>query len=186
MVPVQTEEVQITRPLSKTQSEILTEKAVSFLARLARRFEDSRQELLRRRRARQQEIDTGKMPDFLAETAPIRAANWAVAPIPRDLLDRRVEITGPVDRKMIINALNSGANVFMADFEDANAPTWSNLLEGQRNLGEAIRRTIAFTDPATGKAYALKPQVATLMVRPRGVHLPERHFEVDGRPAPAS
>src|SRR6516164_6249390 len=181
MVPVQTEEVQITRPLSKTQSEILTEKAVSFLARLARRFEDSRQELLRRRRARQQEIDTGKMPDFLAETAPIRTANWAVAPIPNDLLDRRVEITGPVDRKMIINALNSGANVFMADFEDSNSPTWRNTIEGQFNLRAAVRHEIAFASPE-GKQYRLNPTIATLLVRPRGWHLVEKHMLDDGRP----
>ena len=185
MVPVQTEEVQITRPLSKTQSEILTEEAVSFLARLARRFEDSRQELLRKRRSRQQEIDTGKMPDFLAETAPIRTANWAVAPIPNDLLDRRVEITGPVDRKMIINALNSGANVFMADFEDSNSPTWQNNLDGQVNLRDAVNGTIGYLSPE-GKRYELAEKTATLMVRPRGWHLEEKHFLVGAKPVSAS
>src|SRR6516162_2468 len=179
MIPVQEAEVQITHPSSGAQSEILTEEAVRFLARLARNFEDSRQELLRKRRVRQQEIDAGKMPDFLSDTASIRAANWAVAPIPHDLLDRRVEITGPVDRKMIINALNSGASVFMADFEDSNSPTWQNNLDGQRNLYDAVRRTIEYTSPE-GKEYKLNPKPAVLFVRPRGWHLNEKHFLING------
>src|SRR6185436_14788232 len=125
----------------------------------------------------------GVRPDFLAETAAVRSGDWKVGAIPADLLDRRVEITGPVDRKMIINALNSGANVFMADFEDATSPTWANLVGGQANLMDAIRRTITYESDA-GKRYSLKPPLATLMVRPRGFHLPEKHFVVDGRPAP--
>src|SRR6516165_1471056 len=185
MIPVQEEEVQITRPWSGAQSEILTEEAVRFLARLARNFEDSRQELLRKRRVRQQEIDAGTMPDFLSDTASIRAANWAVAPIPHDLLDRRVEITGPVDRKMIINALNSGASVFMADFEDSNSPTWQNNLDGQVNLRDAVNGTISYMSPE-GKKYELAEKTATLMVRPRGWHLEEKHFLVGGKPISGS
>src|SRR6516164_5115343 len=186
MIPVQEAEVQITHPSSGAQSEILTEEAVRFLARLARNFEDSRQELLRKRRVRQQEIDAGKMPDFLSDTASIRAANWTVAAIPHDLLDRRVEITGPVDRKMIINALNSGAKVFMADFEDASSPVWANMLEGQVNLMDRWRGRLDFIDPATGKAYKLGPRPAVLLVRPRGWHLPEAHVQVDGEEVSAS
>src|SRR5882672_7530779 len=129
------------------ETEILTPEASSFLTRLGRRFESRRQELLTRRRVRQHRIDAGELPDFLPETAPIREKEWTVAPIPNDLLDRRVEITGPVDRKMIINALNSGANVFMADFEDSNSPTWSNNLDGQVNLQDAVNRTIRFVSP---------------------------------------
>jgi malate synthase len=185
MVPVQAEEVQISRPLSEVQSEILTEASVRFLAKLARHFEDSRQELLGNRRARQQEIDGGRMPDFLADTAPLRAANWAVAPIPHDLLDRRVEITGPVDRKMIINALNSGASVFMADFEDSNSPSWQNNLDGQANLRDAVKGTISYLSPE-GKRYELAEKTATLMVRPRGWHLEEKHFLVGGKPISGS
>jgi malate synthase len=130
-------------------------------------------------------MDSGVLPDFLAETAHIRQADWKVAPIPQDLQDRRVEITGPVDRKMIINAFNSGANVFMADFEDSNSPTWQNNLEGQTNLRDAVRGTISFSSPE-GKNYRLNPAVATLMVRPRGWHLDERHFTVDGKAISAS
>jgi malate synthase len=185
MVPAQAEEVQITRPVNEVQSEILSEEAVRFLAKLARNFEDNRRELLRKRRARQQEIDAGRMPDFLADTAPIRAANWAVAPIPPDLLDRRVEITGPVDRKMIINALNSGASVFMADFEDSNSPTWQNNLDGQANLRDAVKGTISYLSPE-GKKYEPAEKTATLMVRPRGWHLEEKHFLVGGKPISAS
>jgi malate synthase len=185
MVPVQEAEVQITRPVSGAQSQILTEEAIRFLAKLARNFEDSRQELLRKRHARQQEIDAGRMPDFLPETAPIRAADWAVAPIPHDLVDRRVEITGPVDRKMIINALNSGASVFMADFEDSNSPTWQNNLDGQVNLRDAVNGTISYLSPE-GKKYELAEKTATLMVRPRGWHLEEKHFLVGGKPISGS
>jgi malate synthase len=165
--------------------QILTPEASAFLTKLAREFEARRQQLLARRRARQQQIDAGQFPDFLPETAHIRQADWTVAPIPHDLLDRRVEITGPVDRKMIINALNSGADVFMADFEDSNSPTWQNNLEGQFNLRDAVEGTISYVSPE-GKRYNLNSKVATLLVRPRGWHLVERHFEVDGAPISAS
>ena len=163
---------------------VLTPAAVAFVQDLTRRFRDRIDEALARRRGRQAQFDAGVRPDFLPETARVRAADWRVAPIPADLQDRRVEITGPVDRKMIINALNSGAQVFMADFEDANSPTWSNIIAGQANLIDAVRRTITYDQPETGKRYTLNPAVATLMVRPRGFHLQERHFLVDGRPAP--
>jgi malate synthase A len=143
-------------------------------------------ELLARRRERQARFDAGERPDFLSETADVRAREWTVAPLPNDLLDRRVEITGPTDRKMVINALNSGASVFMADFEDANSPTWNNLVEGQINLGDAVRGTIAFTAPESAKKYALKEKVAVLFVRPRGWHLVERHMLVDGEPTPGA
>ena len=166
-------------------SEVLTEEAERFLTELAHRFEPRRQELLSRRRARQKELDAGKLPDFLPETANVRESAWTVAPIPRDLQDRRVEITGPVERKMIINALNSGANVFMADFEDSNSPTWRNNIEGQLNLRDAVRRTISFSSPE-GKRYELSEKTAVLMVRPRGWHLEEKHFRVDGKPMSAS
>ncbi len=166
--------------LSEVESQILSRDACSFLTDLARNFEGRRQDLLARRRVRQQEIDAGQLPDFLPETVAIRETEWTVAPIPDDLLDRRVEITGPVDRKMIINALNSGANVFMADFEDSNSPTWQNNLEGQANLRDAVRRTISYVSPE-GKRYDLNSRVATLLVRPRGWHLGERHFQVDGK-----
>ena len=172
-------------PLANVESQILSSEARAFLTELARNFEPRRQELLARRRARQKEIDAGKLPDFLPETAAIRQGDWKVAPIPKDLLDRRVEITGPVERKMIINALNSGASVFMADFEDSNSPTWQNNLEGQANLRDAVRATISYVSPE-GKRYALNPKTATLLVRPRGWHLDERHFQVDGKPISAS
>ena len=164
---------------------ILTPEARRFLTKLAREFESRRRELLQRRQARQRQIDTGVMPDFLADTAHIRKSEWKVAPIPHDLLDRRVEITGPPDRKMIINALNSGASVFMADFEDSNSPTWMNNLDGQANLRDAVDGTISFVSPE-GKRYELNPRVATLVVRPRGWHLEEKHFVVDGNPISAS
>ena len=155
------------------------------MSKLARAFEGRRQELLARRRARQAELDAGVAPEFLRETAAIRQKEWTVAPIPPDLRDRRVEITGPVDRKMIINGLNSGANVFMADFEDSNSPTWRNNIEGQLNLRDAVRGTISYTSPE-GKQYQLGPKPATLKVRPRGWHLEEKHFLVDGKPVSAS
>ncbi len=174
-----------TRTPTQTEIGILTPEALAFLLKLAARFEPRRQELLARRRTVQREIDKGKFPDFLTETAAIRAGDWKVAPIPRDLRDRRVEITGPVDRKMIINALNSGANVFMADFEDSNSPTWNNNIEGQHNLRDAIRGTIQFESPE-GKRYQLGPNPATLFVRPRGWHLDEKHFLVEGKPISGS
>jgi malate synthase len=167
------------------ESELLTPNATAFLLALADKFESRRQELLARRRIVQQEIDAGKMPDFLPETAAIRESDWRVAPIPKDLLDRRVEITGPVDRKMIINALNSGANVFMADFEDSNSPTWKNTMEGQVNLRDAVQGEISYVSPE-GKPYAVGENPAVLLVRPRGWHLDERHFQVRGAPISAS
>jgi malate synthase len=167
------------------EADILTPDARAFLLKLAARFESRRQELLARRQMVQKEIDQGKFPDFLPETAAIRQSDWKVAAIPKDLRDRRVEITGPVDRKMIINALNSGANVFMADFEDSNSPTWTNNIEGQQNLRDAIRGTIRYESPE-GKQYQLGSNLATLVVRPRGWHLYEKHFLVDGKPISAS
>ncbi|MFN8476675.1 MAG: malate synthase A [Kouleothrix sp.] len=159
---------------------VLTPEALDFVAKLDRTFSARRQELLGKREARQAAIDAGTLPDFLPETANIRADDWVVAPIPADLLDRRVEITGPVDRKMVINALNSGAKVFMADFEDANSPTWDNNIQGHINLRDAINRKIDYVSPE-GKAYALNDTIATLLVRPRGWHLNEKHMRVDGR-----
>ena len=157
---------------------ILTPAALAFVADLATTFGPRVEGLLERRRARQRRFDSGELPDFLPETASVRASDWTVAKLPSDLLDRRVEITGPVDRKMIINALNCGANVFMADFEDSTAPTWKNLVQGQANLFDAVRRTI--TLDSGGKKYALNAKVATLFVRPRGWHLYERHLRVVG------
>lgn len=168
-----------------TQTAILNPEAHAFLSKLAAKFESRRLELLARRRTVQQKLDAGWLPDFLPETAGIRQSDWKVAHIPHDLLDRRVEITGPVDRKMIINALNSGASVFMADFEDSNSPTWTNNIEGQQNLRDAIRGTIEYVSPE-GKRYQLGSKLATLLVRPRGWHLDEKHFLIDGRPISAS
>ena len=160
--------------------EILDGDALAFVADLHRRFDGRRRELLAARVARQAWFDAGEKPDFLAETKAVREADWMVAPIPADLCDRRVEITGPTDRKMIINALNSGAKVFMADFEDATSPTWRNVVEGQINLKDRWDGRLDFTDPSSGKAYALTDKPAVLMVRPRGWHLPERHIRVGG------
>jgi malate synthase len=159
---------------------VLTPEAIAFAAELERRFGAERRRLLARRAELQQRLDAGWKPDFLPETKGIRDADWRVAPIPPDLKDRRVEITGPTDRKMVINALNSGANVFMADFEDATTPSWDNLIAGQKNLQDAVRRTIAFDDPQTGRRYALNGSTAALFVRPRGWHLPENHVLIDG------
>ena len=183
--PKTREQIEIKAPAVEVQSSVLTPEAVSFLASLSTTFETRRRELLDRRRARQQRIDAGELPEFLPETESIRKADWKVAPIPKDLQDRRVEITGPVDRKMIINALNSGASVFMADFEDANSPTWQNNIEGQFNLRDAVNGTIVFESPE-GKRYTLAPKIATLLVRPRGWHLVEKHFLVSGQPISAS
>jgi malate synthase len=166
---------------SGRQAEILTEKALEFLADLHRRFDTRRLELLARRMERQKLFDAGQLPHFLTEAKSVRDGDWKVAPIPADLMDRRVEITGPVDRKMIVNALNSGASVFMADFEDASSPMWSNMIEGQANLKDRWSGTLDFTDPSSGKHYAVKASPAALMVRPRGWHLAERHVTVDGR-----
>lgn len=167
-------------------SEILTPQAIDFVSRLHREFNARRLTLLDRRKHRQTAIDNGQMPDFLKETADVRKDNWKIGSLPSDLQNRRVEITGPVDRKMVINALNSGAQSFMADFEDSNAPTWHNTIDGQRNLRDAIRRNIDFTIADTGKSYKLAEKTATLHVRPRGWHLEDKHFLVDGEPISAS
>ena len=166
--------------------EILSPEALGFVAMLERRFGAERRRFLAQRGKVQAKLDAGENPDFLPETENIREADWTVEPLPADLLDRRVEITGPVDRKMVINALNSGASVFMADFEDATTPTWTNLVEGQINLRDAARRSIEFTDPTSGKDYSLNDKIATLLVRPRGWHLPEKHVVVDGQPMSGS
>jgi malate synthase len=173
--------VEVRGPVLGAHGEVLAPDALAFVAELHRTFDGRRRELLERRVKRQRDVTAGLRPDFVPETREIREGEWTVAPIPADLQDRRVEITGPVDRKMIINALNSGANVFMADFEDANSPTWANNLDGQVNLRDAVRREITFTSPE-GKAYALNRRTAVLFVRPRGWHLPEKHLLVDGRP----
>ncbi|MFL6766782.1 MAG: malate synthase A [Sphingomicrobium sp.] len=163
-------------------AEILTDGALGFVAELHQRFDARRRELLAVRAERQKRFDTGEMPDFPEETRHIRESEWTVGPIPADLRDRRVEITGPTNAKMVINALNSGAKVFMADFEDATAPVWDELVHGQINLRNRWLGTLDFTDPETGKNYALSPSPAVLMVRPRGWHLPEKHVTVDGGP----
>jgi malate synthase len=180
-IPQNLDGIEITGLVPQNFKEILTPEALQLVAKLHRNFNKRRKELLEKRNQRQAELDGGKIPDFLPETAHIRAGDWKVASIPKDITDRRVEITGPTDRKMVINALNSGAKVFMADFEDANAPTWHNMVEGHINLRDAIRRTIEFQSPE-GKAYRLKDQVAVLFVRPRGWHLAEKHLLVDGEP----
>ncbi len=179
------QQVEFIGPITRPWSEILTPEAVSFVAGMHRTFDDRRRGLLQDRVRRQLALDRGEMPDFLPETETIRRDDWTVAPIPADLLDRRVEITGPVDRKMIINALNSGASVFMADFEDSNSPAWANVLDGQINLRDAVRREIRYHSPE-GKLYRLNTSTATLVVRPRGWHLDEAHMLVDGRPVSAS
>jgi len=173
--------IEILAPVTPEFAQILTPEAVAFVAKLHRSFEARRQELLARRRTRQAELDAGKLPDFLPETQHVREGEWKVAPVPLDLQDRRVEITGPTDRKMVINALNSGANMFMADFEDSSTPTWDNQIQGQINMRDAIAGTISFTSPE-GKHYALGERPATLLVRPRGWHLSEKHMRVDGQP----
>src|SRR5919201_6021198 len=180
-----TTQVELKGPVEGRASEVLTPQALAFVAKLQREFGSRRLELLKLRDERQARIDAGENPQFLVTTSSVRDSEWTVASAPKDLQDRRVEITGPTDRKMLINALNSGARVFMADFEDANAPTWSNLVEGQANLIDAIERRIDFKSPE-GKEYRLNERVATLLVRPRGWHLDERHVEVDGKPISGS
>jgi malate synthase len=172
--------VSISGPISKEFAQVLTPEALAFVAKLHRKFESRRQELLARRAARQKEFDRGNKPDFLKDTQRIRETDWVVAPQPKDMLDRRVEITGPTDRKMVINALNSGASTFMADFEDANCPTWHNMIDGQLNLRDAVRRTISFQ--SNGKHYRLNDKTAVLIPRPRGWHLDEKHVTIDGKP----
>src|SRR5665213_2076714 len=178
--------VTFTAPVSDRHAEILTPEALDFIVRLQRAFNPRRKDRLAARITRQAALDAGQRPDFLPETQSIRESDWTVAPIPADILDRRVEITGPVDRKMIINALNSGAKIFMADFEDSTTPTWDNLLDGQLNLRDAVRRTITFDDPTTRKSYKLNDSPAVLFVRARGWHLEERHILVDGEPMSGS
>jgi malate synthase len=177
--------IEVTASVSNEFSPILTPQALSFIGALAREFESRRQDLMQRRLAVQTEIDDGKMPDFLPETGEIRDSQWTIAPVPADLQDRRVEITGPVERKMIINALNSGASTYMADFEDSHSPTWNGTLQGQINLRDAVNGTIAYVSPE-GKSYQLGDRVATLIVRPRGWHLSEKHVMVDRRPISGS
>jgi malate synthase len=173
--------IEIIAPISAEFAEILTPDALDFVAALVRAFSSTREQLLHRRAQRQMEIDAGKMPDFLPETVHIRQDDWTIAPEPVDLQDRRVEITGPVDRKMVINALNSGAKTYMADFEDSHSPTWEATIQGQINVRDAVAGTISYTSPE-GKAYKLNEQIATLIVRPRGWHLLEKHVLVDGQP----
>lgn len=177
--------VEIRGPVRDRQEEVLTAQALGFVADLHRRFNPRRQALLQARAERQRWLEAGGNLDFLPETKEVRESDWKTAPPPPDLLDRRVEITGPVERKMMINALNSGARVFMADFEDANSPTWANNLDGQVNLIDAVEGTIAYVSPE-GKHYRLGEKPAYLLVRPRGWHLPEKHLWVDGAPVSAS
>src|SRR5690242_2787106 len=178
-IPPSLEGLKVIGPISPEFAAILTPEALNFVALLAREFGGRREALLQKRAERQAQIDAGHLPDFLAETASIRRdTSWAINPTPPDLQDRRVEITGPVERKMMINALNSGAKVFMADFEDAHSPTLAATLEGQINLRDAVNRTISYVSPE-GKNYKLNDQIATLLVRPRGWHLLEKHALLD-------
>ena len=180
MNPTQKHGLQLLAQANSQQAEILSPEALEFLAALHREFNPRRLQLLEERKRRQAAIDQGEMPRFLTETKSIREQSWRVAPVPADLQNRRVEITGPVDRKMVINALNSGADCFMADFEDAHSPTWNGTLDGQINVRDAVRGTIEFTS-SEGKAYKLNPKTATLLVRPRGWHLVEKHLKMDGQ-----
>ena len=181
-----TSEVEVLGPVSPAQEDVLSPDALEFVAGLQRAFNERRNSLLALRRQRQDRLDRGQLPDFLPETESIRTADWRVGALPDDLQDRRVEITGPVDRKMIINALNSGANCFMADFEDSHSPTWLGTLDGQTNVRDAVNGTIEYVQRETRKHYRLNKQVATLLIRPRGWHLEERHVLVDGQPMSAS
>src|SRR5688500_498714 len=176
--------LQIAAPFHPGYERILSSDALAFVATLCREFEPRRQRLLAARAKRQEEFDAGVVPDFLASTREIRESEWKVAEQPADLRDRRVEITGPTDRKMVINALNCGAATFMADFEDANCPTWEAMIEGQANIMDAVRRTISFEQ--AGKRYRLNEKTAVLIPRPRGWHLDEKHVTIDGRPVSGS
>ena len=173
--------VRVTGPITQEFAAILTPEALSFVADLDRRFRERRHDLLARRVERQKDFDAGRLPDFLPETREIRKGDWRIATIPDDLRDRRVEITGPVERKMVINALNSGASVFMADFEDSHSPVWEGTVQGQLNLRDAVSGDIRHTSPE-GREYRLNEQTAVLMVRPRGWHLNEKHLLVDDQP----
>src|ERR1700756_2259091 len=178
--------VEILAPITENHADVLSPEAIDFIVDLQRTFNLRRKDLLNAREERQRRLDAGERPNFLEETRSIRESQWTVAPMPTDIIDRRVEITGPVDRKMIINALNSGARVFMADFEDSSTPTWNNLLDGHNNLRDAVRRSITYADPATGKQYKLNEKIAVLFVRARGWHLEERHVQVDAEPMSGS
>ena len=182
MTPTLPTGVQINAPLLPGFETILTTPALALVAKLHRAFEPRRQELLAARAARAKRLDAGERPDFLAPTASVRAGDWKIAPVPAALHRRRVEITGPVDAKMVINAFNSGADSYMTDFEDSNSPLWTNQIQGQINIGQAIRRTLSFeqTSPAGTKTYKLNDRIATLQVRARGWHLDEKHVTVDG------
>ncbi len=171
--------IEVLGKVTPEYAQILTPEALDFVAKIVRKFEPRRKELMAARVARQAELDAGQLPDFLPQTKAIREGDWKIAPLPKDLLDRRTEITGPVERKMMINALNSGAKSFMADFEDSNCPTWENQIEGQINVFDAYRRQIAYTSPE-GKEYKLNDEIATLILRPRGWHLMEKHVKIDG------
>ena len=171
---------------NKSYSEVLNSESIDFLITLHEKFNLKRLDLLKARKIQQNKFDLGEYPSFPAETKEVRNGDWVAAPLPQALLDRRVEITGPVDRKMIINALNSGAKMFMADFEDANSPTWGNCMNGQINLTDAINRTISFTDTQKNKSYQLNEKIATLLVRPRGLHLEDKHLEINGERISAS
>ena len=177
--------VEILGPVTREQRAILSPEALGFFAELQREFNPRRRQLLGQRAMRQHALDRGEWPDFLPETRAVRESAWQVLPVPEDLQDRRVEITGPVDRKMVINALNSGASCYMADFEDSHSPTWAGTLDGQINVREAVGDRSRYTSPE-GKHYRLNQRVATLLVRPRGWHLPEKHLRVDGQTASAS
>jgi malate synthase len=179
------QQVQVLGKLNSEFEQILTPEALNFVADLHTQFNATREKLLSNRVARQKDIDAGKYPDFLSDTAPVRDGKWQVAETPADLMDRRVEITGPCEKKMMINAFNSGANAFMADLEDSLSPTWQNVIEGQINLKEAVRKTLSFDSPE-GKSYRLKEKIATMLVRPRGWHLVESHVTVSGAPISAS
>jgi malate synthase len=176
-------ELELSGSRLERSAEVLTPAALELVVTLHRKFNGRRLELLAARARRQKGLDAGGLPEFLPATAAIRTDDWRIAPVPADLLDRRVEITGPVDRKMIINALNAPVQAFMADFEDSSSPTWENMVNGQINLRDAVNRSIGYIDPASGKSYRLGERLATLIVRPRGWHLPEKHLHVDGEPA---
>jgi malate synthase len=179
-------DIRISAPEVAGQEDILTDEALAFLAGIAQKFGQRRRDLMAARQVLQGKFDAGLRPDFLPETEHIRKGDWQVRPVPADLQDRRVEITGPVDRKMVINALNSGANAFMADFEDSNTPTWANQINGQINLRDVNLGTIQLTDAARGKEYKLNDKTAVLLVRPRGLHMEEKHVTLDGKPLSAS
>lgn len=180
-----TDELTFTRPQGELEKQVLTAEAVEFLTELVTRFTPKRNKLLAARIQQQQDIDNGKLPDFISETTSIRESNWQIRGIPADLQDRRVEITGPVERKMVINALNANVKVFMADFEDSLAPGWNKVIDGQINLRDAVNGTISYTNEA-GKIYQLKPDPAVLICRVRGLHLPEKHVTWRGKPFPAA